>query len=356
MAQSSSMLTSVSDAAVGAPAFSNRSVVPTVTVLAVLDGFERLGFETERLRRDAAISETQLEQGEAVSKAAFLELWRGAELMSKHEALALELGLRLPQGTFGAVDYLAMSADTLGNALRILSDHYHAVSSERQLEIVETDTELRVLLRNREHPEVATIADDLTIGVLLNRFSRVCRPFQLLGVELCRSASSQAEAFSKLVGAPVRFECAATTLRFARNMRDCMLESRDARLHRTLRSLAVRSGLTPMEESFESVVRRQISMLLPSGHLSMGLVARGLGMSERSLQRRLAELNCAYQMLADSVRREEAERLLRRLERGHSIACVAQAVGFQDQAAFSRAFARWTGHSPRAWLALHHDS
>ena len=89
--------------------------------------------------------------------------------------------------------------------------------------------------------------------------------------------------------------------------------------------------------------------LLPKGRLGAARVAGALGMSERSLHRRLREIGQSYQGVVDVFRREEAERLL--LDGRVDMAEIAHRLGFADQSAFSRAFRRWTQMAPRAWLA-----
>ena len=76
-------------------------------------------------------------------------------------------------------------------------------------------------------------------------------------------------------------------------------------------------------------------------------VAHSLGMSERTLRRRLTEAGSSYKGVHDAFRAAEAERLL--LESNASAAQVGLALGFADQTAFIRAFRRWKGSTPGAW-------
>jgi AraC-like DNA-binding protein len=76
-------------------------------------------------------------------------------------------------------------------------------------------------------------------------------------------------------------------------------------------------------------------------------VARRLALSARTLHRRLAEEGTGFSALVDEVRRTRALALL---EDGKLAASQAAfLLGFQDPAAFFRAFRRWTGTTPRAW-------
>ncbi len=74
-------------------------------------------------------------------------------------------------------------------------------------------------------------------------------------------------------------------------------------------------------------------------------VARGLGLSRRTLYRRLGDADTTFHALLDGVRREHA------LEHVHSASVVELTVelGFSEPRSFHRAFVRWTGMGPRAW-------
>ena len=73
-------------------------------------------------------------------------------------------------------------------------------------------------------------------------------------------------------------------------------------------------------------------------------VARRLGMSGRSLHRRLAEERSGFDVLLDDVRQEFAKRYL--AQASVSASEVAYLIGFQSPTAFFRAFKRWTGGTP----------
>lgn len=101
------------------------------------------------------------------------------------------------------------------------------------------------------------------------------------------------------------------------------------------------------EVSLEQRVRVQISTTLSEGVPKISDVAKPLGMSGRTLQRRLSENGSSFQALVDEARRQLAERLL--LESPYGIAEVAYLTGFSDQSAFTRAFKRWAGQTPRSY-------
>lgn len=101
------------------------------------------------------------------------------------------------------------------------------------------------------------------------------------------------------------------------------------------------------EQALDERVRAEISRSLSGGIPRISEVAGQLGMSGRTLQRRLSEEGHSYQTLIDAARRQLALRLVRAT--GYALAEVAFLTGFSDQSAFTRAFKRWTGETPRAF-------
>jgi AraC-like DNA-binding protein len=91
-------------------------------------------------------------------------------------------------------------------------------------------------------------------------------------------------------------------------------------------------------------VRRAIASQLEQGEASQPSVARALGMSLRSLQRKLDDSGVNYRELVDAQRRTVALRLL--ANPTTTINEVAYAAGYRDSGSFVRAFRRWTGRSP----------
>ena len=88
--------------------------------------------------------------------------------------------------------------------------------------------------------------------------------------------------------------------------------------------------------------------VLAAGDCGLGVVARRLAMSERTLQRRLREHGTSYESVVDDARRQLALQYLN--GGGHTAGDIASRLGFADRSPFIRAFRRWTGTTPSAFL------
>ena len=90
-------------------------------------------------------------------------------------------------------------------------------------------------------------------------------------------------------------------------------------------------------------VRAAAEAALAGGRWTLAGTARALGMSERTLQRRLQEDGTSFAELVDSIRREMATTYL---DNRLSVTEIAWLLGYADPSAFHHAFKRWTGTTP----------
>jgi AraC-like DNA-binding protein len=91
-------------------------------------------------------------------------------------------------------------------------------------------------------------------------------------------------------------------------------------------------------------VKRELLGYFPAGTPTQATVARAVGLSARTLHRRLAEAGTSFEKLLDETRRELGAEYVRRTD--YSVGEVAYLLGFAETSSFNRAFRRWTGKSP----------
>ena len=100
----------------------------------------------------------------------------------------------------------------------------------------------------------------------------------------------------------------------------------------------------------ESVMARQI----PAGNISIGSVAKEFGISQRTLQRKLASENSTFTIRLTEVKKELANRYL--VEQGYSLEDTAFLLGFSTHSNFSKAFKHWYGQSPSDYVQNRSDT
>jgi AraC-like DNA-binding protein len=104
--------------------------------------------------------------------------------------------------------------------------------------------------------------------------------------------------------------------------------------------LAERHSVTGLQ----STVANQLARLLPSGEARAAVVARQLGMSQRSLTRHLAEEGTTFAEILEQLRRRLASRYL--ADDRISVQRTAWLLGYSEVGAFNHAYKRWTGTTP----------
>jgi len=103
------------------------------------------------------------------------------------------------------------------------------------------------------------------------------------------------------------------------------------------------------ERTLADDVRVALSETICGDRPAIAKVAKALGMSTRTMQRRLGELGTTYQDVLDDVRRQSARRLLTNTDL--AIGEVAFVLGFEEVNSFTRAFHAWEGTTPVRWRA-----
>ena len=101
-----------------------------------------------------------------------------------------------------------------------------------------------------------------------------------------------------------------------------------------------RINLSPLRTKLENA----ISSLLPHGRVSVREVARSLGISQRTLARRLSDEGLAFSVILQDLKRDLAVRYLD--DPNLHISKIAWLLGYQEVGAFTHAFKRWTGKTP----------
>jgi AraC-like DNA-binding protein len=258
--------------------------------------------------------------------------------------LALRIASSLPLGAFGIVEYVCRSAPDLGEAIQQWIRYLNLLDDAVVVGLVEEGdrASLRVLVES-EAP--APASHELCFALLVMRARELSSvPFRPLAVHFTHRATGDAHAFEEWFEVPVRFGAPHTELVMPRTALRASLVTADpqllAILSRHADELTAKDRTRPL---FTAQVQRVLRAALREGDADVDCVARHLGLTPRSLQRRLKEEGASFKLVREEVRRELA---VRYLDDDLAITEIAFLLGFSEPSAFFRAFKRWTGTTP----------
>lgn len=154
-----------------------------------------------------------------------------------------------------------------------------------------------------------------------------------------------AARYDKIGGFPVEFGTERLEIILALPTLDLPVPTYDPSLRAHLveygeRLLAERAS--PRQKT-RALVEGAITRAMPGGILPAETVAGNLGLSPRTLARRLADEGTTYREIVDDLKCDLAQTFIKA---GMNLSEISYSLGYADQAAFSTAFKRWTGQSP----------
>ncbi len=99
-----------------------------------------------------------------------------------------------------------------------------------------------------------------------------------------------------------------------------------------------------LDDTLSMRVQRLIRSELATVSVTRTEIARRLGMSEKTLERRLGESGLSFSVVLQRTRESLADMFLK--TPGMTIDEIARKLGYSDRSAFTKAYKRWTGHTP----------
>jgi AraC-like DNA-binding protein len=248
----------------------------------------------------------------------------------------------------GLFYYVLASSEILADALH-RAERYSGIVNEGFSLQARTGKETAIAV---SYVGIDRGSDRHQIGFWLTSLVRLCR--QLTNrrlvpsrVKVMHRRDKTPAEFRSLLGCEIEYGSSVDEIVFPAAVKRMPIVSADPYLNELLlkyceEALAHRpaSGAT-----LRSSVENAITPLLPHGKAGAGEVARELGMSHRTLARRLAAEGLTFSGIQKELKTDLARRYLR--EGDLPISQIAWLLGYREVSAFTHAFRRWTGTAPR---------
>lgn len=312
------------------------------------------GIPAEALLRGTGLKASRLHDARAsLSQAQKITVFRNAHRLSSRADVGLRAGARQRLSDFGVYGYALASSPTFGDAVALGVRHVKLAGP-----VIEKRFRIQGDMAVFEGRDMQPLGELLPL-VTEYWFSSVLRlatcvleaplPSRLLRLPYARPA--HAGAYERAFGCLVQFDAGALEWHFdaavlsapCPNANPITAQLCAQMCQRLLRSL-------PEDSTLEHSIRT--ACFNSCGDFpALDEMARSLGLSGRTLQRRLMAQGRNYQELVDEVRTALASEYLSQTTL--SVEEVGQRVGFSEASNFRKAFRKWTGQAPAAYRSLH---
>ena len=322
--------------------------LPAGTLRAQMQALATLGLDMPCLHR--AVGPIPDGADALVPQQAYLTMWREALALYGDDALPTALAMAIPFGAFGALDYLIGSSATIGGSVESAQLHFAMVSNDAWLDVHVLDDGTRAM-QVRALPDVPVAALEFTLACMFNRLTRVSGGgFEALRVGLPIVRSTPDPVRERIYGAALAYDYPCAELVISAATWNTACATADSFLYAALEQLATQMQVqAPADSALESALRMRLRGALAQGRADAQRMAGLLGVSERTLQRRLTEIDRSFTQIVEDFRREESARLL--CDRKLHLVEVASRLGYSEQTSFTRAFKRWHNTTPGHWRA-----
>lgn len=331
--------------------------VSILVVRGLLEAIEQSGVTREHYLAASGFDPKRLESGDGrITLVEYDALHELALDLTGDEAFGLRMGELANVTTYSLYAHLVAHAGTLRQAIDVLIRFHRLISDRPAWQLIEQGETARLVyelapgsLRCRRFRAEATMTG---MHRLVRYFGRASRPHR---VAFEHAAPPYAAEYERVFEGKALFEQAYTGIEFERELLNATTLNQDAEFHSALEAQAERRlarlarSSTYAERVRDFLLERGASQPSAAQRADMNAVARGLGLSARSLRRRLYDEGVSFVRVAEGALATLAKQLLADEER--SIQETAYALGFSDPSAFYRAFKRWTGTTPKSYRA-----
>lgn len=325
----------------------------TLVRAAVLTNFfevaDGLGFNPRPSLQRVGLRETMLRDPDLrIPSDAAVSLLEDAAASAHCDTYGLRMAESRQLSNFGAVSLLISHQPTLRDALTTTIDYRHLLNESLAMHI--EDVGKQVIVREEVVASVPTRqATELAIGVLFRMCAALMgSDWHPISVNFTHAPPRDMRLHRRMFPCRVEFDADFNGIVIASADLNLPNRSADPAMARYARQF-VESIQTTQQGSMVLEVRKAIYLMLPLGRATSVMVAQGLGVSVRSMQRQLDDAQSSFTSLLNEVRRELAPRYLDNPR--YSLARISELLGYSTQSSFTRWFEAQFHRLPSTWRA-----
>ena len=307
------------------------------------------GVNAEHLYRAVKLDlSVLLDPDNRIPFAQLVELYEKAAELSGDANFGLHVGETVTPTAFDVVGYCALNSATLGEAFARVT-RYHSIWTDGALFTLDSSSEPAVIIYRYVDDSIAKRRQDaeMTFATVTALCRNIARPdFSPVAIEFQHDEPADISEHLRIFRCSIKFRAPLNRLFFDSSNLSLPIARADPSLCALLdRHAEELLAKFPPRDSLVDQVRSIIAAEFRGGDPSLERVADQLGVTSRTLQRKLHEAGSSHNELLDQMRRQLALQYLR--EREMAICEVAYLLGFSESSSFHRAFKRWTGLTPK---------
>tara|TARA_R110002124_G_scaffold192970_2_gene360194 strand:- start:18103 stop:19170 length:1068 start_codon:yes stop_codon:yes gene_type:complete len=277
-------------------------------------------------------------------------LWHAAERCTGDPGFGLKVGARFTPMSISGVGFALQSAATLREAIVMVQRFQRLISDGGRFQVLTGHTATWLVY----HPRQGKLAFsshqiEAVLAAVVGFASWVTGTrMQPARVQFSQPRLGPMPGYQAVFNCPVEFEQAFNGVLVGNAVLDQPLPQADPQLARVHeRYSTARLAALSMNSASIPEVRRWLTARLGPVLPRRAEAAEALGISERTLARRLRGQGQTFDGLLDDIRREKALQAV--ADPSASLPEIAEALGFAEVSTFYRAFRRWTGSPPVRW-------
>ena len=326
-------------------------IYPTQKIAVLLDALACEGISGSQALEGVGLSEHEVaDPATRVSLTQVIACCRNAIGLSPDPMFAHRAGLRFHMPAYGMYGFAMLSSMDFRQTMRF-AEKYHQLGAPLIDHVFAEGEGAGVwTITPKPHPQIDSIlyrhVVELYFGIHTSLHRDVMGPeFAPRELRVTFQPPPDPDGYAQALGTPVRFGQPTNQLVFDADWLDRRPGLGNAVTYSHVRELC--DQLLDELRRSAGVVGGVRHLLLTHLMRDMSLadVAGELGVSVRTLRRRLTDKGTSYRQIVDDLRREVAIKYLR--DTDMTVEDVAFALGFDDAANFRRAFRRWTSVTPQ---------
>lgn len=326
--------------------YSNALLAP------LLDALAEHGFEAREVLRGTRLWREIVSPDNTLSADELLKIFSNIVTLAPEPGFAFRLGRRHHLTSYGMYGFAVLSSPDFSRAMELILAYGKAVDTPAETRMVHAKgaRTAHVVFEPLDTARYQTDIYRFIVELRLGQMIAACRDvlgedFTPLRLELSYARPNAGMDHLDLPGCAITYSADRNIFAFDASLLERQLEHGNSVTHLQLTRMCDEM-LAELDRAVGLAGRVLATLAVdPARKTSIETVSASLGLSPRSLRRKLAEEGTSFSCIADELRLKLALKYLR--DTDFKVAMIAAALGFSDAASFRRSLKRWCGRTPK---------